>query len=60
MQWEGLISPKATHLMANSLLHDLIITESDMQLHLVTHYSPGPVSPWSHLLTHTTISVAVL
>lgn len=60
MQWEGLISPKATHLMANSLLHDLIIPESVMQLHLVTLYSPSPASPWSHLLTHTTVLVAVL
>lgn len=61
MQWEGLISPKATHLMANSLLHDLIIPESDMQLHLVTRYSSWPclpLEPPAH--THTTVLVAVL
>lgn len=60
MQWEGLISPKATDFVANSLLHALIIPECDMQLHLVTLSSPGPVSPWSHLLTHTTVLVAML
>lgn len=59
MQWEGLSSPKATPFTANSLLHGLSMPESDMQLHLKTLYSPSPASPWSHLLTHTTVLVAV-
>lgn len=39
MQWEGLIGPRATHLMANPLFHDIIIPESDRQLHLLTLFS---------------------